>query len=257
MANRTLTPALSRRAGRGSTTRRSARAGLLVLLPLFLAGCLDYGEELTIEKDGTGTLKLDFVVDMAYMAEVSRALGDQPSPEEMRGPTKEEIQQGLVVEGITVRELEVQERESRTRVHLLLHFTSLEALGKIEGFGDDRKIEFFDEGEGKVRVVYSFDTTDIVPIEETPEAGAEQDPVEKKILEVTRRARDAIRFRARVKLPGAIVRSNGARDPADPNVAVWRVDKQSDPERHVRLGRGKVIMMLLVDRASLPVVTDL
>ena len=59
-------------------------------------------------------------------------------------------------------------------------------LRRIEGFGDDRRLEFFDEGDGEnVRVVYSFDTTDVIPLEELgdePPAGEELDPTEKKIL---------------------------------------------------------------------------
>lgn len=237
-----------------------SRRGLCVLLPLaLLAGCLDYSEELSLNKDGSGRLKLDFTVDMSYMAEVSRALGEEPSPEELRGPTREEIMEGLNVEGVTISDLDVQERGTKTRVKMTVDFTSLEALARVEGFGDDRKIEFYDEGNGKVRVVYSFDTTDLIPIEEVGDAGegAEEDPIEKKIREVTLRARDAVRFRARVKLPGPLDRSNGKPVRDDPSASVWVIDKESDPEKHQRLGRGKVHMMLLVPREHLPFVRDL
>ena len=237
-----------------------SRLGLCVLLPLvLLAGCLDYSEDLTLNKDGSGRLKLDFTVDMSYMAEVSRALGEEPSAEELRGPTREEIMEGLNVEGIKVSELDVQERGTKTRVKMTVDFASLEALARVEGFGDDRKIEFYDEGNGKVRVVYSFDTTDLIPIEEVGEGGAaaDEDPIEKKIREVTLRARDAVRFRARVKLPGALERSNGRPVREDPSASVWMIDKEGDPEKHQRLGRGKVHMMLLISREHLPFVREL
>jgi hypothetical protein len=234
--------------------------GLLALLPLvLLAGCLEYSEELSIEKDGSGKIKLDFTVDMGFMAEVSRALGEEPTEEELRGPTRDEIMEGLNVEGIRVSDLDVQQRGAKTRVRLTLDFANLEALSRIEGFGDDRKIDFYDEGNGKVRVVYSFDTTDLIPIEEvgSPEAGAEQDPVEKKIQEITTRARDAVRFRARVRLPGPLDRSNGRPVREDPNASMWVVDRENDPQRHERLGRGKLHMMLLIAREHLPFVTEL
>lgn len=237
-----------------------SRLGLAVLLPLtLLAGCLDYSEELTLNKDGSGRLKLDFTVDMSYMAEVSKALGEEPSAEELRGPTREEILEGLSVEGVTISDLEVQERGLKTRVKMTVDFASLEVLGRVEGFGDDRKIEFYDEGNGKVRVVYSFDTTDLIPIEEVgePGQGAEEDPMEKKIREVTLRARDAVRFRARVKLPGALERSNGRPVRDDPAASTWTIDKEADPERHQRLGRGKITMMLLIAREHLPFVREL
>lgn len=235
-------------------------SGLVLLLPLvLLAGCLDYSEELTLNKDGSGRVKLDFTVDMTYMGEVSRALGEEPSAEEMRGPTREEIMEGLTLEGITVSELEVQERGTKTRVKMTVDFVSLEALSRVEGFGDDRKIEFFDEGDGKVRVVYTFDTTDLIPIEEVGEAGEgqEEDPVEKKIREVTLRARDAVRFRAKVTLPGPLARSNGRPVRDEPASSMWVIDKESDPEKHGRLGRGKVTMMLLIPREHLPFVREL
>lgn len=236
-----------------------SRFGLCVLLPLaLLAGCLDYSEELSLNKDGSGRLKLDFTVDMSYMADVSRALGEEPSAEELRGPTREEIMEGMNVEGITVSELEVQERGTKTRVKMTVDFTSLEALARVEGFGDDRKIEFYDEGNGKVRVVYSFDTTDLLPIEEVGEGAAgDEDPIEKKIREVTLRAREAVRFRTRVKLPGPLDRSNGRPVREDPTASIWVVDKDSDPEKHQRLGRGKMHMMLLIPREHLPFVREL
>lgn len=228
---------------------------LLCALPL-LTGCLDYGEELTIDEKGGGSLRIDFVADMNFMSEVAKAIGDEPRPEEMRGPTKEEIQQGLQVEGIKLKELDVEDKGGKTKVHIALDFTSIDALKKIEGFGDDRTIEFFDEGNGKVRVVYSFDTSDLVPVEETGEPGAQEDPTEKKIREITQRARDQVKFRAKVKLPGPIERNNGKAVEGDPNAAQWRVDKESDPQRHATFGRGKVRMMMLVARARLPFLKD-
>lgn len=233
--------------------------GLALLLSLTLfTGCLDYAEELTLNKDGSGRLKLDFTVDMAYMGEVSKALGEQPSPDEMRGPTREEIMEGLNVEGITVPELDVKENGTKTRVKMTVEFRSLEALGRIEGFGDDRKIDFYDEGGGKVRVVYTFDTTDLIPIDEVGESGQEDaDPVEKKIREVTLRARDAVKFRCKVTLPGALDRSNGRPVKDEPNSSVWLIDKESNPEKHQTLGRGKLTFMMLIGRDQLPFVTEL
>lgn len=245
----------------GRTLPRFALATCAVAL-LPLAGCLDYAEELVLNPDGSGKLTIDFTIDMKYMEEVTKVLGDTPDPEELRGPTKEEVMEAVSEsEGITVEEVEVKSRDKQSHVHLKLAFTSLEALSRLEGFGDERKLEFFDEGEGKVRVLYSFDTTDVVPVDEVvPSEGAPQgevDPVEKKIMEITQRARDALRFRARMVLPGPILNSNGSRDPATPNGSLWKVDKQSDPERHSKLGKGRVKMMVLVDRKTVGFVKEL
>ena len=233
--------------------------GLALLLPLTLfAGCLDYTEELTLNKNGSGRLKLDFTVDMAYMGEVSKAMGEEPTPDDMRGPTREEIMEGLTVEGIMVSELDVQERGTKTRVRMTLDFANLEALSRIEGFGDDRKIDFYDEGGGKVRVVYTFDTTDLIPIDEVGEGGqAPTDPTEKKIREVTLRARDAVKFRCKVTLPGPLDRSNGRPVKDEPASSIWLIDKESNPEKHQTLGRGKLTFMMLIARDQLPFVTEL
>ena len=241
----------------------SVRRGLgwlLLSASLCLTGCLDYAEQLVLNEDGSGTLGIDFTIDMGFMAEIARAFGEEPDPEELRGPTREELMQGLEVEGIEVRELEIEDdAEAMTsRVHVILDFDHLGALEQIEGFGDDRRIEFFHTEEGEVRMVYRFDTRDVVPLEEVgsdvPEA--EMDPIERKIFQVTQEARDALRFRARVALPGPLSGSNGSPDPEDPTASRWRVDKRSNPARHERLGRGEISLTLVAPRSSFPFLED-
>ena len=172
-----------------STTRCAAL--LFSLLLLCTTGCLDYREHLVLKEDGSGSLQIDFLLDLGVPAEISTALGEQPDPAAAQGPTKAEIQEGLEVEGIEVKELEVQQKGYKSKVHLLINFKSLAALNQIEGFGDDRRIDFYDNGDGKARVVYSFDTKDQLPIEEFGEPGeGAMDPVEKKIVALTSSARD-------------------------------------------------------------------
>lgn len=234
---------------------------LLAIIILPLTGCLDYREHLVLKKDGSGTLRIDFVVDLGLMGEISKALGEKPDPESMQGPTKAEILQGLEVKGIKVNELEVKSKGNKSKVHLLITFKTLKALSMIEGFGDDRRIDFYEKDAKQAWVVYSFDTTDVIPIEEfsddtPPRPGEKVDPVEKKILEITAKAKEKLKFRARVTLPGKIHRSNGRSDPKNPRdeEQVWLVDKKRDPKRHKRLGKGKIRMRMLVDKSTLPFV---
>ncbi|RMG07627.1 MAG: hypothetical protein D6731_23425 [Planctomycetota bacterium] len=243
--------------------RSFAPAAFCAALCLTLSGCLDYREQIRLEPDGSGTMVVDFLVDLGLMNEVAKAFGDEPDPAAQKGPTREEILQGLKVDGIRVDALDVRHKGDLTKVHIELHFDSLEKLSLIQGFGDDRKMEFFDNGDGRVRVVYSFDTRDVIPLEELgeePANGQELDPIEKKVLEITARARQRLRFRARVEFPGPILKSNGGPDtrkPPSPNARVWRIDAKSDPRRHARLGRGKIVMQLLVDRSTVPWVKTL
>jgi hypothetical protein len=244
---------------------RRARSALIVamcLITTLLSGCLDYRERLTLKEDGSGSMVIDFVVDVGLITEVAKAFGDQPDPNATKGPTRDEILKGLQVKGIKVdkEKLKVQHRGDKSRVHIELTFDSLDALSQIQGFGDDRKVEFFDNGDGKVRVVYSFDTRDVIPLEELgegPAPGEKLDPTEAKILAITAKAREELRFFGRVELPGPILKSNGKQDKASPNARLWRIDKKTDPKRHSTLGRGKIVMKMLVDRASVPWIRDL
>jgi hypothetical protein len=234
---------------------RSLLASVGLVLCLLTSGCLDYSEMLTLNPDGSGKLQIDFTLDMGYMEQISKALGDEPDPDELRGPTREEVVEGLEVDGITIDKVDIDHKGRKSRVHVELSFEDLQALRRIEGFGDDRKLEFFDEGDGKhARVVYSFDTTDVIPVDEVSdeEAAAAQDPTEKKILDITRRAREALRFRARVLMPGRVVKSNGMPDRTEPRASLWRIDKATTPDKHSQLGRGKIYMMMLVEKTSIP-----
>jgi hypothetical protein len=242
-------------------TRRCPTLVLLLLLPLF-TGCLDYREHLLLAKDGSGSLKIDFVVDLSILNDISVALGEKPDPAATKGPTKEEVLNGLEVEGIKVKEIEIQQKDAKSKVHLMLVFKDLEALRQIEGFGDDRRIDYYDNEDGKVRVVYSFDTKDQLPMEEFGEPGVDpedMDPIEKKIVALTTAARDKIRFRSRVTLPGPIIKATGKKDPREPkdNERVWLIDKKRDPKRHARLGKSKIRMQLIVEKSTVPWVKKL
>lgn len=243
---------------------RASRLKILLfalLLPTF-TGCLDYREHLILLKDGSGTLKIDFVVDLGILNEISAALGEKPDPNATKGPTKSEVKSGLTVDGIKIKELEVMNKGAKSKVHLVLDFKSLEALSQIEGFGDDRRVDFYDNGDGKVRVIYSFDTKDQLPMEEFGDSGTkpeDMDPIERKIVTLTKAARTKIRFRSRVTLPGPILKATGVKDPRDPkdNERVWLIDQKRDPKRHALLGRAKLRMQMIVEKSSLPWVKEL
>ncbi|HBP20571.1 MAG TPA: hypothetical protein DEA08_22625 [Planctomycetes bacterium] len=241
---------------------RACLLAFLVLLVTSTTGCLDYREHLILKEDGSGSLQIDFLVDLGILNEISKALGEKPDPAATQGPTKDEVLNGLEVEGVEVKEIEIKQRETKSKVHLLINFKSLEALNKIEGFGDDRRVDFYDNGDGQVRVVYSFDTRDQLPMEEFGDPGVpedQMDPIEKKIVTLTKGARDKIKFRSRVTLPGPIGKSTGIKDPREPkeNERVWLIDKERDEKKHARLGKGKLRMQMIVAKSSVPWVKEL
>lgn len=235
------------------------RVAAVALLAVSLAGCLDYRERLSLHKDGSGVLVVDFVVDLGIMQEVSRLVGDEPDPEDSKGPTADEIRAGLEVKGVTIKELDVAAKGTKTKVHAKVEFESLQALARIEGFGQDRSVHFYDNGDGRVRVIYSFDTRDVIPIEELTDGSddAEPDPTSKKILELVSQAQARLTLRSRIDLPGPLLKSNGDPVADEPGSSQWVISRQKDPKRQRVLGRGKVVMMLLCERSSVPFVKEL
>ena len=71
---------------------RCVRISLFALV-VSLTGCLDYSEELVLKPDGSGSLSLDFTIDLSYLEEVSKALGEAPDEDDFAGPTEEEIRE--------------------------------------------------------------------------------------------------------------------------------------------------------------------
>ena len=68
---------------------------------------------------------------------------------------------------------------------------------------------------------------------------------------ITARARAQLKFRSRVQLPGPILRSNGKTEPdGTPNARLWRIDAEGDAKDHEILGRGPIVMKMLVERET-------
>ena len=68
------------------------------------------------------------MVDLGLLADISSALEEEPDPEAAQGPTREEILHGLEVEGITVKELTIQRKDDKSKVHIVVDFESLDAV---------------------------------------------------------------------------------------------------------------------------------
>ncbi len=237
---------------------------LLATLPLlFLGGCLDYAEVLTLNPDGGGRLEAELTIDMGLMRRLSLALGDEPEDGDLAGPGRDEVLAALSVEGVTVRELQVDDHGERTRIRLAVDFADLEALHRLEGFGARRRLELYDHGDGQVLLVSRFDPREVIPLPE--EAGswalrAGLAPPEARALEeVLLELRRSVRLQSEVRLPGPILASNGHPDAGHPGFdgAAWAVDERRHPERHVDLGRRDVLMKILCEQSSVPWVHEL
>ncbi|MGE0711266.1 MAG: hypothetical protein AB7N76_29115 [Planctomycetota bacterium] len=278
---------------RSKTPRRLALSAALCL-PLLLCGCLDYEEVITLSAAGGGSAEATATLDVSLLRELSQALGEELEPGELASPSRAEVEEMLAVEGVTVRELEVEQGEGGTRIHAKVDFADLEALRRIEGFGARRRVELYDRGAGRVLLASFFDPRDVVPF---PGFGAERadgsplEPQERERLDaVVGRLRRALRLKSELRLPGPILASNGDPEvaPAGPNelaafgraapggrlldasgvaerssvsapanACAWAVDAERSPERHADLGRNEVVMKAVCDASTLPWARDL
>src|SRR5437899_1311928 len=110
---------------------------------LLLGGCLDYDEVLTLAADGSGDVRIDFTVDLAFadkLRKLSVPAGEKP-PEDADDPwkmmvTKDELQKNFQgVDGVTVKQFLVEDvKPTKTHVKLAIEFASLDALRKTKGF---------------------------------------------------------------------------------------------------------------------------
>lgn len=231
----------------------AAARGLLLLLPLLLSGCLDYAEVITLNPDGSGRLEAEATLDLGLVRRLSLALGEEPDAGELASPGRDEVLAALSVEGVTVRELRVDDLGERTRIQVALDFADLEALRRLEGFAARRRLELFDAGGGQALLVSSFDPREVIPLPEEaarwPRQGDGAD-LEQVVAELRR----SVRLRSELRLPGPVLASNGHADAAPPGLdrAAWAVDALLAPERHVDLGRREVLMRVLCDRSSVP-----
>src|SRR5271154_449751 len=142
------------------------RKALVVGALVFLSGCLDYDEVLSLAKDGSGTLRLDMTVDLAFSQKLRKLAlpegGDEKAAEDADDPfkmlvTKEEILKNVQgVEGVTVKKCLVDEPSpQKTHVKLEIEFKSLDALRKTTGFSA-RELRF-EEKDGNVEATYKID----------------------------------------------------------------------------------------------------
>lgn len=232
---------------------------LLATLPLvLLGGCLDYAEVLTLNPDGGGRLEAELTIDLGLMRRLSLALGEALEDGDLAAPSRDEVLAALSVEGVTVRELTVEDLGAQTRIRLAVDFADLDALHRIEGFGARRRLELYDPGDGRVLLVSRFDPREVIPLPEEAASWALRaglaPPEARALEEVLLELRRSVRLQSEVRLPGPILASNGHPDAGRPGFdgSAWEVDERLHPERHVDLGRRDVLMKILCERSSVP-----
>jgi hypothetical protein len=190
---------------------RLARIALALVLLAPLAGCIDDDERLSLERDGSGHLRVEATVDLSFLDQLRQATGGDAEGD---GAFKslldpEKIRKDCDAKGVTVKTCEVEEAgPKKTRLKLAIDFTDLEAL-RATRFMADREIELVEAGDD-VELVYRFD-----PRRWGRLLGVETDgkpprgDADKKARAAIEGARDAAGARFAIALPGKVAATNG------------------------------------------------
>ncbi len=226
------------------------KKALVVASLVLLSGCLDYDEVLTLAADGSGSVHVDFTVDLAF-SEALRKLQVPPgekAPEDADDPykmmvTKEEILKNVQgVPGVEVRPIKVEEpAPNKTHVVLDVDFKSLAALRKTTGFAN-RELAF-EEKDGSVLATYKVDARflkdlGLLTAPGDPEPTTDLEKKMRKTVEdatAGAKARFTVRFPAK---PVAIVA--GAAVSGDEKAVRVEVPA-NDPRAHAALAKDPIV----------------
>jgi len=111
---------------------------LLVIMSvtlLMFAGCIDYREEITINEDGSGTIKLHYAIEREYMDQfdaVSEMDGEEGSSDEGDIPSEEEIKEMISTGNANVELISYSYQESEEWETWEMEFS----FESIAGFAD-------------------------------------------------------------------------------------------------------------------------
>ncbi|UCH77282.1 MAG: hypothetical protein JSU81_05950 [Candidatus Coatesbacteria bacterium] len=163
------------------------------------AGCISYEVNLSLEKDGSGTVVVDTWVDYLGEEEGDQEVAEAPEISEEMGPAFAEL------EGVTVEEnwarTEGEGDDRREHTHLLLAFEDVEILSG-QGIFENQDLTF--EKKGKE---YVF-THEIRNVREQPAAETAEESSEEN-EELARALFEGYTFTYTVVMPGDVTDTNG------------------------------------------------
>lgn len=234
------------------------KALLLVASLLFLGGCLDYEEVISLAKDGSGVVRVDATVDLAFadkLMKLSVPEGEKP-PEDADDPykmlvSKEEILKNVQgVEGVTVKECLVEEAGgTKKRIKLNFEFKSLDALRRTTGFAY-RELAFA-EKDGAIEATYKVDARFLRDLGLLSDADGKKgdDPVEKKMHKVIDDATAEAGARFTIHFPSKLTATTGKKAENDDKAASVEVPKK-DAKAHAALVKEPVLLKATFAKAD-------
>ncbi len=227
------------------------RKALLIASLVFLGGCLDYEEVITLAADGSGSVRVDATVDLTF-AEKLMALQVPPgekAPEDMDDPykmmiSKEEIAKNVQgVDGVTIKEIFVDDEKvgPKRKIKLLIDFKTLDGLRKTTGF-QYRELAFA-EKNGDIEATYKIDARFLKDLGllfagEDPKDATE---LEKKMRKVVEGATAEAGARFVIHLPAKPSATSGKRVEADANAVSLELAKK-DAKAHAALVKEPLVL---------------
>lgn len=230
---------------------------LLLVALLSLSGCLDYDEVLSIAADGSGSLRVDATVDLAF-SEKLRGLSvpaGEKAPEDADDPykmlvTKEEVLKNVQgVDGVAVKQIVSEDAGgTKTHVKLVVEFKSLDALRKTTGF-QYRELAFA-EKDGAIAATYKIDARFLkdLGLVFDPDSKADTE-LEKKMRKVVADATADASARFTVHYPAKLASTSGKRSETDANAATLEVAKK-DAKAHAAIAKEPLALEATFPKAG-------
>ncbi|MFP4384199.1 MAG: hypothetical protein ACLFST_07210 [Spirochaetia bacterium] len=144
---------------------RKIRFIIIPLVIFFLSGCLNLDTEITIEPDGSGTLRLEYRI--SRMIADLRKTGNETGPIPL--PVEEEDFRNAVqtVSGISLDGYSRAEDEDQITISASLNFDSIEALNTFYSMSGNQTVTLLGEGDSVVFTLAVYNGADEPLDEET------------------------------------------------------------------------------------------
>jgi len=183
---------------------------ILSLMVLMICGCFEFEERLIVNKDGSGTLEIEY-----WTWKDVNINDDSISLPKEKESIRKEIEEKYLSEKIKLLNLKVQEKDKTRHVRFKLSFTNILDLNEVPQF-QKNKIQFKKSGNN-----ISFIRTVFIKENEEDEKEEPENVFEKLILSMVEEGLSNIKFRFELSTPYKIAETNADWAPGD-NRAVWK-----------------------------------
>jgi hypothetical protein len=233
---------------------RATARSLALALPLLLSGCIEMEQELTIGRDGAGTMKshvamsektLEQMENMAKMMGGAEGEGgSNPSEVFDEKRTREEAKK----KGIDLQSYKTWSKDDKKHVEMVMGFKNLDEFRNANLGGNDESDIFFLKGEkeGTARLVLypqglEKHKEEVARMKEMAEAGEEAMEMQRAMLGQMKAQMKGLKVIYRFTVPGKIVSvGEGLKQVGDSTAAFTFTDEDvKGPEDMQRLGTMK------------------